>query len=95
MTLLLLSVLFVIVVVEGYFHRSGTLILDEFGRQRIFHGVNVVVKQPPYIPQTMGFDTNSTLSTKDFALLERWGFNMIRLGTMWPGVAPIKGMVNG
>jgi hypothetical protein len=26
--------------------------VDEFNRVRIFHGVNVVVKSPPYLPPT-------------------------------------------
>ena len=26
---------------------------DSAGRQRIFHGLNVVVKQPPYLPVTV------------------------------------------
>jgi hypothetical protein len=26
--------------------------VDELGRVRIFHGVNVVVKSPPYLPPT-------------------------------------------
>lgn len=29
---------------------------DKFGRGRVFHGTNVVVKLPPYIPTNDGFN---------------------------------------
>lgn len=37
------------------------------------------------------FDANNSLVEADYALLERLGFNMLRLGTMWPGVMPTAG----
>jgi endoglycosylceramidase len=80
---------------SAFFVRDGRRMLDSYGRERIFHGVNVVAKSAPYLPVLSGaWDTNTTLVAEDYALLESWGFNMIRLGTMWPGVAPAPGVIN-
>lgn len=35
---------------------------DEFGRARIFHGQNVVVKLPPYLPILDKFDPQMSLT---------------------------------
>ena len=39
--------------------------LDEQGRSRIFHGFNVVVKQPDYLPITDHFDFDMSITEKD------------------------------
>jgi endoglycosylceramidase len=65
--------------------------VDDQGRVRIFHGVNAVYKVPPWIPQTTGFDPQLSLSSEDITNLQKWGFNVVRLGMMWPGVEPVKG----
>jgi endoglycosylceramidase len=57
-------------------------------RTLIFHGVNAVYKIPPWYPTTTGFDSTTTLSDIDAANLKKWGFNIVRLGVMWPGVEP-------
>ena len=31
---------------------------------------------------------------KDISQLKEWGFNVVRLGVMWPGVEPQKGNYN-
>lgn len=59
-----------------------------FLRTRIFHGVNAVYKIPPYHPTTSGFDASNTLSQIDSDNLRSWGFNIVRLGVMWPGMEP-------
>lgn len=59
-----------------------------FHRTRIFHGVNAVFKIAPWYPSTTGFDFENSLSSIDSANLKRWGFNIVRLGVMWPGVEP-------
>ncbi|EAR97960.1 glycosyl hydrolase family cellulase (macronuclear) [Tetrahymena thermophila SB210] len=69
-------------------------IIDQNGRERIFHGVNAVQKSFPYIPNTDVFDPCSSLSEQDFKNMKEWGLNAIRLGTMWPGVEPQKGFYN-
>jgi hypothetical protein len=38
---------------------------DQDGRERIFHGTNVVYKAPPYIPQTNGFNFQYSFSEVD------------------------------
>lgn len=59
---------------------------DEQNRERIFHGVNVVMKVPPYIPNTRDFNVLNSFTETDMAYLKSWGQNVIRLGVMWPGV---------
>ena len=68
--------------------KHGQVFVDRAGRTRLYHGVNAVYKVPPYVPATSGWDTNTTLSEQDAADLARWGFNMVRLGVMWPGLMP-------
>lgn len=65
--------------------------VDDFGRTRIFHGMNAVYKIPPWYPSIDGFDANNSLSKVDAQNLKTWGFNIVRLGVMWPGVEPTKG----
>ncbi|ELU12557.1 hypothetical protein CAPTEDRAFT_117937, partial [Capitella teleta] len=60
---------------------------DEFGRVRIFHGVNAVRKQPPWYPEYFIDDAHMD----DLASL---GMNVIRLGTMWSGFEPEEGGYN-
>ena len=65
---------------------ANRVFTDAEGRQVIMHGVNVVYKMPPYIPEDTGFDPELSLSDKDIADLKNWGFNLVRLGVMWEGV---------
>jgi len=58
-------------------------ITDQYGRVRIFHGINSVVKGRPY------FD-DQIMNTTRLQLYQEWGFNAVRLGTMWTGVQPVK-----
>ncbi|CAF1626826.1 unnamed protein product, partial [Didymodactylos carnosus] len=60
--------------------------VDEYGRVRIFHGVNVVYKVPPYIPQLTGFTPQDSLSDIDLTNLRKWGFNVVRFYVSWMGV---------
>jgi endoglycosylceramidase len=52
--------------------------------------VNVVVKEPPWIP----VDSSYTFTDKDMATLQELGLNALRLGMMWPGVEPERGKYN-
>lgn len=52
----------------------------------ILHGVNVVYKIPPYIPEQTKFDSQSSLTDEDISNLTNWGFNFVRLGVMWEAV---------
>jgi hypothetical protein len=59
-----------------------------------FKGVNAVAKWAPYVPITEGFNAWTTLSDQDFANLQSWGQNIIRLGVMWAGLEPTQGEYN-
>ncbi|KAL4454599.1 hypothetical protein ABPG74_021804 [Tetrahymena malaccensis] len=91
-SLLVLSV----VSAAGAFRVNQTThrIVDEQGRERIFHGVNTVVKVKPYIPYIDAFEPCMSVSEQDFKNMKEWGLNAIRLGTMWPGVESSKGNFN-
>jgi endoglycosylceramidase len=62
--------------------------VDTAGRERLFRGVNVVYKDPPWLPTAPCFNTNFSWVADDAKLLASMGFNLIRLGVMWPGVNP-------
>lgn len=68
--------------------------VDQYGRQRIFHGSNVVVKGDPWLPRRDGFDSRTSLSPLDFKMMEAMGLNSLRLGFMWPGAEPQRGVYN-
>ncbi|TNV80334.1 hypothetical protein FGO68_gene8931 [Halteria grandinella] len=61
-------------------------LLDDSNRTVIFHGVNMVYKVPPYIPQGSNFDPELSVTDQDIEDLVRWGFNFVRLGVMWEAV---------
>ena len=55
--------------------------VDSLGRERFFHGMNVVVKGPPWIPLTDSFDPIWSFSEKDFQTFESLGWNAMRFKT--------------
>ena len=61
-----------------------------------FHGVNMVCKsyRNGYIPTTDRFNVNTSLATQDWQSMQELGMNFLRLGSMWPGVNPRRGVVN-
>ena len=65
---------------------------DTDNRAVIFHGMNVVYKLPPYIPETEVFNWDLSLSDEDLQLMRSWGVNMIRLGVMWESVERSPGV---
>lgn len=64
---------------------------DENNRTMIYHGVNVVVKLPPYLPITDKFDPFISLSKEDIILMKKFGFNLVRLGVIWESVETSPG----
>lgn len=68
--------------------------VDSFGRERYFHGINVVVKGPPWIPNTQKFSSDWSFTDEDMKLLNELGVNVVRLGMMWPGAEPVKDQFN-
>jgi len=54
-----------------------------------------VRKEFPYFPTTEGEqDYNLSIVDEDIEFMKRHGFNMVRLGVMWPGVYPEQDNVN-
>ena len=59
--------------------RDGTF-RDALGRQKVFHGLNVVNKVPPYYKSL----TDDQLDT----MVSHAGFNAVRVGVMLDGLLP-------
>ncbi len=57
---------------------------DTNGRERVFHGTNVVFKAPPYHPTLDTFDSALSFCDDDMALLQSMGLNSIRLSVRSP-----------
>lgn len=70
-----------VLVATGISIRNRKLIDDE-GREIRFHGTNVVVKVPPYIPIIDYYEPNFSFSKEDMENCRKFGFNGIRLGMM-------------
>lgn len=85
---LLVSLSVCMSVVAGYSNRislkqrpSGErTFVDANGREIYFHGVNAIVKGPPWIPSTDVWDGETSLADKDLDDLQALGLNIIRLG---------------
>ena len=61
--------------------------VDAFGRQRIFHGINIVSKEFPWI--------DPVFQNASFApFIQSIGVNVVRLGWMWSGFEPEEGKFN-
>ena len=74
---------------------SILLVPTECGRARIFHGVNAVEKEAPYLPRGSGDVTEqNVLSDADAELLQGLGMNLVRLGVLVVGALPSPGVVN-
>ncbi len=65
--------------------------IDESGRERYFHGTNTVQKGFPWYPPESNHTGDVPYNEEVFSLLEEWGLNIVRLGTMWPGIEPERG----
>lgn len=65
---------------------------DDFGRARIFHGFNVVVKKPDYLPIQDHWDFDMSITTEDLQYMSDWGVKIVRLGVMWESVEKEAGV---
>ena len=84
-----LFVLFAFITTIASFSIDSTksFILDNEGRYSVFHGVNVIIKLPPYLPDLDKFDPMNSLNTEyDLKTMKKMGFNMVRLGVIWEAV---------
>jgi endoglycosylceramidase len=71
---------------SGAFGHRGRWITDARGRVVIVHGMNVVDKLPPYEPAALGFGRD------DARFLARHGFDAVRLGFIYKGLEPTRGV---
>jgi endoglycosylceramidase len=69
---------------ELHVDNSINQIVDSKNRIRIFHGINLVCKHPPWYYTKL-------LDEKYAENLGKWGLNVVRLGTMWSGIEPSEG----
>ncbi|RNA13991.1 glycoside hydrolase subgroup catalytic core [Brachionus plicatilis] len=65
--------------------------VDEKNRVVLFHGINAIRKEFPWIPDKK--ELNMTNNTQ-LLNLKKWGFNTVRLGVMWSGLMPEKNLIN-
>jgi endoglycosylceramidase len=72
--------------------QKNSKFIDEYGRSRIFHGVNIVYKLPPYIPSDDKFDPYLSFNDDDIAYMKKFGFNLVRLGVMWEAIESAPGV---
>jgi endoglycosylceramidase len=77
-----------------YIGPEDRVLRDDKDRHVVFHGVNVVYKTAPYIPDDQVFDSQSSMTDKDIDDLVEWGFNFVRLGVMWEAVETSEGVYN-
>ena len=75
------------------FSKGGPFHTDRFGRVVVLHGVNAVYKLPPYTLSVTPGHVNS-LDDRDAALMNRLGFNVVRLGIIWQEIEPGRGGPN-
>lgn len=68
-------------------HTEGGRILDGAGRQHVLHGINLSndVKQPPF---------ESWATEEDYARLQGWGMDAVRLLTSWAAIMPTEGAID-
>mgnify|MGYP000990090102 CR=1 FL=1 len=83
---LLAIFLFSCIYVANSFQIKHGKIYDDQWREVYFHGMNIAVKVPPYVPKTDAYDEKMSFVKEDVDKLKQNGFNAIRLGIMWPGV---------
>ncbi len=71
-------------------HREGHWLVDSSGRVVILHGVNAVWKLPPYAPPA----TAAGFTAADADWIASQGFNTVRLGVIFAGVMPRRGVID-
>ena len=84
------------------FRASSPFVRDASGRVRFFHGVNAVWKLKPYYPPSTEYPSpfattldKSYFDSRDAAFLADNGLNLVRLGVLWAGVEPKRGVFDG
>ncbi len=66
---------------------KGPHFLDSAGRQLTLHGINVINKDA-------GTEYVCAITEEVYRKMNRWGFNVVRLGILWDGLEPEPGKYN-
>ena len=81
------------------FRSAGSFVRDVGNRVRFFHGVNAVWKIAPYYPPSTVYpapyattENHSYFDARDADFLASNGLNLVRLGVLWVGVEPRRGV---
>lgn len=72
---------------------QGTSLVDEYGRERIFYGINVCDKglySPDEKKRNYSYEWNEDM----LVAFRKQGYNLIRLGITWEAVEPERGKYN-
>ena len=62
---------------------KNLMLVDDQGRELQIHGGCVVVKVPPYFPNTKTFDSHFSFVERDYEIYKELGMNGVRLGAMY------------
>lgn len=68
---------------------EGSALVDEHGRQRILHGINLVEKGPRGGTEPSAF--RGPWTAEDLAQLREIGLDSVRLGVLWAALEPAPG----
>ncbi|EYT49499.1 cellulase family glycosylhydrolase [Brachybacterium muris] len=71
----------------------GSILVDEYGRQRVLHGINLVDKGRP--GSTDPRDFQGSWSERDLDQLVEIGLDAVRLGVIWAPLEPEPGTYSG
>ena len=93
-TYLLIFFINISIIFSYSFDSTNQFVRLDDGRYAIFHGVNVVVKLPPFIPDTEKFDPNISFNDDDIKILKKLGINLVRLGIIWESIEYSEGQYN-
>ncbi len=72
---------------------SGKRLIDEYGRERIFNGVNFVYKGVEKDEDSV-IRYKTDITPERLSALRKKGINIIRLGLTWAGIEPEMGVYN-
>ena len=75
---------------------SNSIFIDRDNRIRIFHGMNIFNKEPPYSFNLSDntFYYKNSISNIDVSFLVDLGINLVRIGVVWEGYETEKGEFN-